>query len=162
MMFYPYENPTSGFHPYERVSKDNTRETVIFESKPRTVSTPKRQPKYGYEKPGLTISSIYGYNQDRLEDFLDDFHAEVFANLYPNGITHFEIDFYNQCSENSALRKVLSKYSPIFTKFEDSAYMWKLRNSLVDRNIQTIKNRCNIWGITTSEPHNGIVKFAIK
>ena len=81
MAFYPYQQEHKDFHPYERVAKDNTRETVIFESKPRTVSIPKREPKYGYEKPGLTISSIYGYNQDRLEDFLDDFHAEVYVTV---------------------------------------------------------------------------------
>ena len=65
---------------------------------------------WGYDKPGVTLTSVYGYNHDRIYSFIDLLYQLVFFQLLPSGVTSFQIDLEKFCSDNFELNKLFSTF----------------------------------------------------
>ena len=113
---------------------------------------------WGYDRPGVTLTSIYGYNHDRIYSFIDLLYQLVFFQLLPSGVTSFQIDLENYSSDNFELNKLLSTSTYLFkpideTDSQDFPFA-KLINSLHKRNIEKIFASFVHWGFNVNRVKN--------
>lgn len=114
---------------------------------------------WGYDKPGCTLSSVYGYNHDRIYSFIDLLYQLVFFQLLPSGVTSFQIDLDGFSSDNFELNKLISTSTYLFKPIEESDMdsdfpFAKLINSLHKRNIEKVFASFTHWGFEVSRVKN--------
>ena len=114
---------------------------------------------WGYDKPGCTLSSVYGYNHDRIYSFIDLLYQLVFFQLLPCGVTSFQIDFDSYTSDNFELNKLISTSTYLFKPIEESDMdsdfpFAKLINSLHKRNIEKVFASFAHWGFEVNRVKN--------
>ena len=121
---------------------------------------------WGYDRPGVTLTSVYGYNHDRIYSFIDLLYQLVFFQLLPSGVTSFQIDLdsytsdsiEHKYSDNFELNKLLSTSTYLFkpideTDSQDFPFA-KLINSLHKRNIEKIFASFAHWGFVVDRVKN--------
>ena len=114
---------------------------------------------WGYDKPGVTLTSVYGYNHDRIYSFIDLLYQLVFFQLLPSGVTSFQIDLEKFCSDNFELNKLFSTSTYLFKPIEESDMdsdfpFAKLINSLHKRNIEKVFASFAHWGFEVDRVKN--------
>lgn len=113
---------------------------------------------WGYDKPGYTLTSVYGYNHDRIYSFIDLLYQLVFFQLLPCGITSFQIDLEKYSSDNYELNKLISTSTYLFKPIDvDEAIDFpfaKLINSLHKRNIEKVFASFAHWGFEVNRVKN--------
>ena len=113
---------------------------------------------WGYDKPGYTLTSVYGYNHDRIYSFIDLLYQLVFFQLLPCGITSFQIDLEKFCSDNFELNKLISTSTYLFKPIDEADNQdfpfAKLINSLHKRNIEKVFASFAHWGFEVNRIKN--------
>ena len=113
---------------------------------------------WGYDKPGCTLSSVYGYNHDRIYSFIDLLYQLVFFQLLPSGVTSFQIDLDSYTSDNFELNKLISTSTYLFKPIDVNEAIdfpfAKLINSLHKRNIEKVFVSFAHWGFEVNRVKN--------
>lgn len=121
---------------------------------------------WGYDKPGVMLTSVYGYNHDRIYSFIDLLYQLVFFQLLPSGVTSFQIDLEKYSSDNTEhkysdnyeLNKLFSSSSYLFKPIDEADSsdfpFAKLINSLHKRNIEKVFASFAHWGFEVNRVKN--------
>lgn len=113
---------------------------------------------WGFDRPGCTLTSIYGYNHDKIYSFIDLLYQLVYYQLLPCGVTSFQIDLEKYSSDNFELNKLLSSSSYLFKPIDENDSkdfpFAKLINSLHKRNIEKVFASFAHWGFVVDRVKN--------
>ena len=141
------------------------KSTYAEESRLRKKTCSEYQPSQ-YDKPGVTLTSVYGYNHDRIYSFIDLLYQLVFFQLLPSGVTSFQIDLNSytsdstehKYSDNYELNKLLSTSTYLFKPIDEADSQdfpfAKLINSLHKRNIEKVFASFAHWGFEVKRIKN--------